>query len=632
MGSKTGRRLLDFLRAALVLLIAVSAFAVEGPETWPAYGNDAGGSRYSSLSDINRGNVRRLRPAWTFHTGELPRLRKAHSQWAFECTPILAGGILFVSTPLNRIIALDPENGRAIWSFDPGIDTGVEYPNKLESRGVAYWDGGGETARRIFFGTNDGRLLALDAATGRLCEQFGKGGTVDLNQGIGHARPGEYSITSPPVVIGHLVVVGSAIADNVRADAPSGVVRAFDVKSGALEWSWDPIAELRKSHTSGAANAWTTMSADPQRGLLFVATSSPSPDYYGGLRPGDDRNADSIVALSAKTGEVVWAFQTVHHDVWDYDLASQPSLLDVTIDGQSVPAVAQASKTGHLFILDRTNGRPLFGVEERAVPQNGAAGDSLSPTQPFPLLPPALVPQKLEAKDAWGTMFFDRCACRKKLASLRSEGIFTPPVVGGSVLFPGPIGGMAWGGVAIARDRGLIVASTNRVATEVRLIDRNRFRSEKAGAISEMGPQEGTPYGIRRDFLLSPFRLPCNRPPWGTLTAIDSSTGRIRWEVPLGRFRVGPFLLPMKWGTPSLGGPIVTGGGLVFIAATMDETLRAFDVENGHELWHWRLPGGGQATPMTYRWKGRQYVVVSAGGHTRLGTKQSDSVMAFALP
>ena len=605
---------------------------------WRHYGGDAGGNRYSPLTQIDRRNVTRLEVAWEYHTGDVSDGKDGRPWSAFEATPIVADGVMYVSTPFSRVVALDAQTGKPIWRFDPRADLRAP-PDGLVNRGVSLWidaDGAaGERCRkRIFVATIDARLIALDGQTGTRCADFGERGQVNLARGIADSgHRGGYAVTSAPAIVNDLVIVGSSIADNDRVDSPSGVVRAFDARSGALRWKWDPIAD------AGAANAWAPISTDAASGLVFVPTGSASPDHYGGMRPGDNAWADSVVALSATTGERVWSFQLVHHDLWDYDTASQPIVATMRRDGAETPVVIQGNKTGNVFVLGRDTGVPLFGVQERTVPKSDAAGEMAAPTQPFPIAPPPLVPQTLVADDAWGATPEDRDECRKKIAHLRSDGMFTPPSVQGSVLFPGSLGGMNWSGAAFDAQRQLLVASVTNVATEVRLIPRDDDGAKQAAvkrgeAGIQTWRQAGAPYGVTRRVLASASGLPCNPPPWGSLVAVDLPRGAIRWSVPLGTTAdVRPNLEPAIVGTPNLGGPIMTASGLVFIAAAMDDYLRAFDSETGAELWKGRLPAGGQAAPMTYRARdGRQFVVISAGGHGALGTTLGDSVIAFALP
>jgi quinoprotein glucose dehydrogenase len=638
-----------------MLVIGSLAFATvaacgqtSGDTEWPNYGNDPGGMRYSQLSQINRENVSKLKVAWIFHTGDVSDGSHDRKRSGFEATPILVDGMLYFTTPFNRVIALDPETGKQKWSYDPKIDLTLDYGDGLVNRGVATWldpmrRSGQPCHRRIYEATQDARLVSLDATTGKPCLDFGDYGQVNLRDVPGY-RAGWYHMTSPPAVIDDLVVVGSAIDDNQRAAMPSGVVRAFDARTGALRWSWDPIPIPEaagqgkdKERQTGAANAWSIMAVDPQRDLIFIPTGSASPDYYGGLRPGDNKWANSVVALHAKTGEIAWGFQLVHHDLWDYDTASPPLLTTLRHNGADVPVVIQGNKAGLLYVLNRDTGKPVLPVEERPVPKSDVPGEVASPTQPFPVAPPPLASQRVLAEDAWGPTPQDRETCRTWIRGLRNEGIFTPPSLQGTLAVPGNLGGMTWSGYAFDPQHSLLVVNTNNLVAKIKLIPRADFwRDEVRTEDGDYAPQTGASYGLFRRFLQSPSNVPCTAPPWGLLTAVDMIEGEIRWQIPLGSMQdFGGKQPPVPPGSISLGGPIVTAGGLAFIAGTFDPYIRAFDIETGKELWKAELPARGHATPMTYRLgaNGKQYVAIAAGGHPKI-TEESlgDALVAFTLP
>jgi len=637
---------------AIPAAIAQSSHDAGGPAgDWAFYGRDAGGTRYSPLAQINRENVATLKVAWTFHVGDISDGSGGKKRTGLETTPILVDGTLYLTSGFNRVFALDPETGQQLWVYDPKIDTAGHYGDGLINRGVAAWldparAKGKSCRRRIFEATLDARLIALDGATGAPCADFGTGGEVSLHD-VARYIPGQYHMTSPPAIIDDVVVVGSAIDDNSRAEMSSGAVRGFDARTGALRWKWEPIPPndaagspsqgAGKTWRTGAGNAWSVMAVDQQRDLVFVPTGSASPDYYGGLRPGDDKWADSVVALRGKTGEFVLGFQLVHHNLWDYDSASPPLLTTLRHEGKNVPVVIQGNKTGFLYVLNRDTGVPVFPVEERPVPQSDVPGEVTSPTQPFPVAPPAVAPQKLSADDAWGITPEDREVCRNILQNLRNDGLFTPPSLHGSLSVPAHVGGMNWSGYAYDPLNSLLVVNTNNLPAKMGLIPADKYwvEANKDAEDADYTQQFGAPYGLFRAFLFAKaHHLPCAPPPWGMLTAVDMATGTIRWQVPLGPLVPRIPLVPK--GAPSLGGPIVTAGGLIFIAGTMnDPSFRASDVETGKEIWEAQLPTAGGATPMTYQVRkgGKQFVVIAAGAHQGVAEEpRGDSIVAYTLP
>lgn len=614
-----------------VVSVALLSPAIAAAQEWPIYGGDLGGRRFSNATQITPDNVASLMPAWSFQTGE--RRPAGPMGSSFEDTPILAGGKLLVCTPSDRVVALDPLTGRQEWAFDPKLPADLKPASDFVCRGVAVWhdaEAAPDAAcrTRVALATLDARVIELDLATGRPCEGFGEHGTVLLTSVPPPLYPGELVLDSPPTVLGDLLIVGSAIDDMTRARTPSAEVRALDARTGAPRWQFDPSPVRDGTRLSGGGNVWAPIAVDAASGLVFLPTAGPSASYWGGERPGEDLFASSVLALDGATGRPVWRFQTTHHDIWDYDVAAQPTLATVRRDGSDVPVVIVATKMGFVFVLDRATGRPLFPVTERPVPASDVPGENASPTQPIPAAPPPLVPQRLTPDDAWGLTFVDRLLCRRKIAPLRSEGLYTPPSLRGSIIYPFAGGGVNWGGGAFDPGAGLYIVNSMSVAHVIRLIPRAEYAAVRAAEPkTEIGRGLGTPYAAERTVLLSALGIPCNAPPWGTLAAVDLSAGTIRWQVPLGSMVMG-----LISGTPNLGGPIATASGLVFIAAATDDKLRAFNAATGKELWQAPLPAGGQATPMTYVAGGRQFVVIAAGGNYRMGTRFGDAVVAFALP
>lgn len=628
--------------------ITVTADASGPVPDWSDYGGNKAGTRFSSATQINLQNISELKLAWSYRSGDLPGSRPGDfAPQMFEATPLQIGDTLYLCTPRNIVIALDADTGAERWRHDPGVDTTGVYT--LACRGVAYHrmsDHGAQACvARILLATLDGRMIALDAQSGERCADFGNNGEVSLRTGLGQVKGGFHFTTSPATVIGNVAVVGSFVLDNMAVDEPSGVVRAFDVTSGRQLWSWDagskdPNAEPGPGETyvRGSPNAWSLFSADEQLGLVYIPTGNPSPDYYGAQRsPEMERYGSSVVALDAATGRLRWSFQTVHHDLWDYDVASQPVLVDLPVDGRIVPALFQATKQGEIFVLDRRDGTPIGPVEERPFPAGDVPGERYSPTQPVSLALPSLVPPAIREADMWGGTLIDQMWCRIEYHKLRYLGRFTPPSTQRSLIFPGNNGFMNWGSLAIDPAHGILVVPTSYMAATVQLIPRAQAPASDGIVIdgtAAISPMSGTPYAVRTERPFgSPFGVPCNAPPWGRLTAIDYRNRRILWNRPLGTTEDhAPLRIPVP-GVFSQGGPLITAGGLVFIGATMDDYLRAFDLGSGKEVWKARLPAGGQATPMSYvsPRTGRQYVVIAAGGHQFMQTTIGDYVLAYSV-
>jgi quinoprotein glucose dehydrogenase len=637
MPSSTRKPGVDVIR-----LLAVVTFATGAGATAQVVGDPFGQHR-AEATQVTPSNVARLEPVWTHRNGDMAASSGPPSSVSAQSTPILlppaAGGHLVYCTPFNRVIALDPATGRERWTYDPQVPRNSERPYRC--RGVAFAafpgrDAGGSCLFRIYTATADRRLLALDALDGTPCEDFGQRGTVTLAE---HDEYGleQVSSSSAPIAANGVVVVGSSVIDFAFAKAPRGVIAAFDAITGEPRWTFDPLQGV---DGTGAGNAWAPLAVDAARDLVFVPTGAPSPDYYGGLRPGSNGHANSVVALRLATGEVVWSFQHVHHDLWDYDTPAQPILFEWHgPDGRNVPALAQVTKQGFVFVLDRRDGSPLFPVEERAVPSSTVAGEQAWPTQPFPIEQFRLLPTRVTPGDAWGITFWDRGKCRDALAGLRNEGIFTPLAEQPTLLFPGSLGGANWGGGAwdplhqrliVNVNAAPFVASLSRVAGAA-----TRQDHPVAGQKTMYVTMQGTPYTVALGPLLSPLGIPCTAPPWGRLVAVDLAKGEVDWQVPLGSVHE---MAPVDWpwhvdlGTPNLGGGLVTGGGVLFIAATMDRQFRAFDVRDGREIWSHELPVDATSTPMSYVYQGRQYVVVNAGGHAMFNRGTGDYLIAFAFP
>lgn len=681
------------VRATSAPQVAAAADAVtEAEAEWRHYGNSPAGTRFAPFEQINKENIDQLEVAWTFRTGDVPALATSGAE--DQNTPIQVGDTVYVCTVHNIVYALNADTGEQRWRFDPEASS----PFWQRCRGVGYYESRGEAAtpaatapeaaqaepgtgapepeisplpedettepepqpapvaapehgacaRRIVLSTIDARLIELDAETGELCQQFGEGGTVDLKVGMGEVNPGFYFQTSAPTVAGDVIIIGGWVVDNVSVGEPSGVVRAFSAETGELVWAWDlgnpSITKLPpegESYTRGTPNVWSTPAFDVELGLVYLPTGNATPDFFGGHRSeAAEEYSSSIVALDLETGRERWKFQTVHHDIWDYDVPAQPALYDMPDgNGGTIPALIQVTKRGQTFVLDRRTGEPITEVVERPVPQGAAEGDWTAPTQPYSVGMPAIGVEPLSEADMWGATPFDQLYCRIEFRKMRYEGEFTPPGLTPSLQWPGYFGGMNWGSVSIHEPTGYLIANDTRSPHRVLLVPREEAdNADAAESHSGLSAQHGTPYGAAKVTFMSPLGIPCQHPPYGTLTAIDLASQSIVWQVPLGTTAdTGPLGIPMRLpipvGMPTVGGPISTQSGLIFYAGTLDHNIRAIDLATGEELWRDRLPVGAQGTPMTYvsPETGRQYVVVSAGG-ARQSPERGDFIIAYALP
>ncbi len=623
---------------------------------WSAWGGNDHGLRFAALDDITPANVADLQVAWTAHTGDIPQSTGSGAE--DQNTPIQIGDTLYLCTAYGTVLALDADTGAEKWRYV----SGGEIPAWQRCRGVAYFDAtdakrvtdqpdgsvpdAAISPRRVYVPTVDARLIAIDADTGKPAANFGTDGIVDLKTGMGEVKPGYYQQTSTPLVAANLVIVGGRVADNNETGEPPGVVRAFDAVTGQLVWAWDPgnPAVTREpldagGYTRGTPNVWAAMSYDADLGLVYLPTGNATPDFWAGSRTEeDDKWSSSIVAVNVATGRPVWHFQTVHHDLWDFDVPSQPVLYDIpNADGSTTPALVSVQKSGMIYLLNRATGKPLAEVVEQPVPQGNVEGERYSPTQPYSVGMPVIGGKTLTEADMWGATPFDQLMCRIQFKGMRHEGIFTPPGLDRALQMPGSLGGMNWGSVSIDPTTSLMYVNDMRLGLANYMIPR---ADVQGGNGIEMGvvPQLGTPFGAMRERFLSPLGIPCQAPPFGTLSAVDLKTHELVWQVPVGTVQdQGPMGikmgLPLPIGMPTLGPTLTTQSGLVFIAGTQDFYLRAFDSRTGAEVWKGRLPVGSQGGPMSYRSPktGKQYIVVTAGG-ARQSPERGDYVIAYSLP
>ena len=617
-----------------MLRLAIVGFFASGlllAQQWPSYGGDPGGRKYSPLDQIHRGNVDKLALAWQYDTGDFADGKPPYPYYsAFETTPLVVDGVMYITTPFHRLIALEPETGKELWAYDSGFDRARRIGLYI-SRGATYWASGAKT--RLFLGNQDGYLHSVDASTGKADPAFGDDGRIYIEEIAleGEDRDGRYGLTSPVAVCQDVIVAGGWVSDS-RPKGPAGDIRGFDAHTGKLLWTFHTVPRPGElGHDTwegdswkerGGTNAWSIISADPSNGLSFVPLTSPSTDFYGGDRKGMNLFSDAVVALDCKTGERRWHFQTIHHDLWDWDLPSQPVLAEVVRDGQSVPAVVQVAKTGFIFVLHRLTGEPLFPIEERPVPPSPVPGEESWPTQPHPVKPPSVARQSITRADITNVTPESRAECLQMIEGAVVEGeIFRPIQETLTVMFPGTNGGPNWGGGSFDPDTHTLYVNSMDVGAFVRMVD------------TEGGDPAYRSRGTQWGRFWDSNRYPCQKPPWGHLTAVDLNSGEFRWRTVLGEYDELTAKGVAKTGASNLGGSVVTKGGLVFIAATNDKRFRAFDKDSGVQLWEQRMPGSGHATPMTFLGKdGRQYVAIASGGGNKYNDNYLATLLVYALP
>ncbi|MGR9427337.1 glucose/quinate/shikimate family membrane-bound PQQ-dependent dehydrogenase [Rhizobium leguminosarum] len=630
------------------MVAANPAFGGSVPDgEWHQYGRTPFGQRYSPLDKITAQNVSTLKEAWRYQTGDVKRPEDI-SETTYQVTPLKVKDTLYLCTPHNWAIALDAKTGKEKWKYD--ANSGMNPDRQHQTcRGVTYYANptvaaGQPCAERVYLPTSDARLIALDAADGKVCTSFADQGVLHLETGMRYNPAGYYYSTSPPVAVAGKIIVGGAVNDNYSTEEQSGVIRAFDINTGALVWNWDsgnpdvttPITE-GQTYTTNSPNSWSVFSVDETLGMVYIPLGNQVPDQLGINRSDNvEKFSSSIVALDIATGQLRWVRQTVHHDLWDMDVPAQPALIDLTKqDGTVVPALVGPTKQGDLYVLDRRSGEPIIPVKEIPAPGGAVSGDHTSPTQPISDL--TFSPEPLQEKDMWGVSLFDQLACRIDFHRYYYEGRYTPPSLKGTIVYPGNFGTFNWGSVAVDPERQIMFGMPTYLAFTSRLVPASdippRGQDEK-GSEQGLNRNDGAPYGVFMGPFLGLLKIPCQAPPWGYVAGVDLRTGKIAYMHKNGTVRdMTPLPLPFKVGVPGIGGPMLTKGGVAFLGAAVDNYLRAYDVTNGRELWQARLPAGGQATPMTYETDdNKQYVVMVAGGHGSVGTTPGDYVIAYTLP
>ncbi|MCD2178936.1 glucose/quinate/shikimate family membrane-bound PQQ-dependent dehydrogenase [Rhizobium sp. C1] len=616
------------------------------PGDWPDYGRTVFGQRYSPLDQINVSNVSNLKEAWRFQTGDI-RGPDDVGETTYEVTPLKIDNTLYLCTPHNHAIALDATTGKEKWNFDPKAGLNSDRQHQT-CRGVTYYRDAAAAAdapcaQRIYLPTSDARLIALDAANGQICRSFADNGELHLEQGMKYHPAGYYYSTSPPIIVDNKIIIGGAVNDNYSTTEQSGVIRAFDVRTGALIWNWDSgnpgeTAPLPpgQTYTTNSPNSWSVFSADPALGLVYIPLGNKVPDQLGmGRSESVEKYSSSIVALDIKTGAVRWVRQTVHHDLWDMDVPAQPALIDLTgKDGATVPALVAPTKQGDIYVLDRRTGEPILPVREVPAPGGAIPEDKAAPTQPMSAL--SFNPQPLRERDMWGMTLFDQLACRIEFHQYRYEGRYTPPSLTGTIVYPGNFGTFNWGSIAVDPERQVMFGMPTYLAFISKLVPRAEVppKGQVKGSEQGLNRNEGAPYAVILKPFLGPLQVPCQAPPWGYVAGADLRSGQIAYKHKNGTvYDMTPLPLPFKLGVPGIGGPIITRGGVAFLAAAVDDYFRAYDLTSGRQLWEARLPAGGQATPMTYTGTdNKQYVLLVAGGHGSIGTKAGDYIIAYRLP
>jgi quinoprotein glucose dehydrogenase len=625
------------LRFALVVAMSLpAATGLAQDQDWYTFNGDLKAQKYSTATQITPQNVQHLKAAWTTHTGDVSDGSEGKPVSDWSATPLFVNDTVYVGTPFYRIFAIEPDTGKVKWTYDTkAVLKAVTQPD-LKTRGVAYWqaadvEAGQACQKIVYMGTMDAKLHAVDADTGKLCPGFAQGGILDLNQWNTTNNKWPLSILQPPTVYKDTLFIGWAGKDWAESFAPPGRVFAVDARTGALKWTFDALPPAYAANT-GTANVWASMSVDPETGILYLPVSSPSPNYYGGDRKEQLPLATSITALDADTGKVVWSRQLVHHDIWDYDTNSAPVLVDIDKDGKTIPALVQSSKQGFLYVLDRRTGEPIYPIEETPVPQSVVAGDQAAPTQPYVAVPPPVV----DAEWPGISKLADIASlgyCSRKFHELRYDGKFTPPSLEGSLTYPATVGGTEWGGGAVDPTTQTYVVNSSSTVQLYQLIKRDEYNDiTRNGTPDGYYPQTGGPYGFHIETFLNPLGMPCWNPPYGTLSSYDLKTGKLLWKEPFGEVQKWGFYMPHSWGSVTIGAPLITQSGLIFIGASMDSRVRAIDLKTGKVLWQSIVDAPAVAMPATYSYKGKQYVVFVAGGNAILTPKVSDEIVAFALP